>query len=34
MIVIARGSLPQPDPLAPYIEDEMRVVDSSGPMAS
>jgi len=27
MIVIDRGSLPQPDPLAPYIEDEMRVVD-------
>ena len=27
MIELARDSLPQPDALAPYIEDEMRVVD-------
>ena len=27
MIVFARGSITNPDALAPYIEDEMRVVD-------
>jgi hypothetical protein len=27
MIVFARGSITDPDALAPYIEDEMRLVD-------
>jgi hypothetical protein len=26
MIVLAKGSITQPDALAPYIDDEMRVV--------
>jgi hypothetical protein len=33
MIVLAKGSVTKPDALAPYIDDEMRVVESSRPRA-